>query len=43
MDNYETCSWCSDEVLDEELSEIEDGARLCDICFDVAMDEGFQV
>ena len=41
MNEYETCSWCTDEVPDADLTEISDGARLCCICLDVALDEGF--
>ena len=27
-----TCSWCTDEVPDDELVEQPDGARICDEC-----------
>lgn len=32
MDDKETCSWCTDEVLDSSLVEIQDGARICPQC-----------
>lgn len=33
MDEYETCSWCTEEVRNVTLSELPDGARLCRGCF----------
>lgn len=30
--DFETCSWCTTEVLDEYLTEIADGARICPEC-----------
>lgn len=30
--DLETCSWCTDEVPDEELIEQPDGARVCQSC-----------
>lgn len=29
---YETCSWCTNEVLDSTLRETPDGARICVEC-----------
>lgn len=33
-EDYETCSWCTAEVLEESLLEIQggDGARICPLC-----------
>jgi hypothetical protein len=35
MNDMETCSWCTTEVLDSTLVEIEDGARICGECADM--------
>jgi hypothetical protein len=35
----ETCSWCTTEVPDAELTMIADGARLCDDCVGIHMNE----
>lgn len=32
MDDYETCSYCTVEVLDTELTDQPDGARICRAC-----------
>lgn len=32
MGDWETCSWCSTEVLDSSLTELSDGARVCAVC-----------
>lgn len=33
MNDMETCSWCLVEVEDDTLTEVVDGARICDECF----------
>lgn len=37
LGDYETCSWCTTEVLDSSLKELPaphgDGARLCPDCY----------
>lgn len=32
MSEWETCSWCTDLVLDSSLREAQDGARICSDC-----------
>lgn len=31
-DDLETCSWCTTEVPDSSLTELDDGARICPSC-----------
>ena len=32
LSEYETCSWCTEEVPDAELVEQDDGSRVCENC-----------
>lgn len=34
LTEWETCSWCTEEVLDASLTEQEDGSRVCEDCAD---------
>lgn len=38
--DLETCSWCTTEVEDRDLTEIPDGARICPDCVKIYEKEG---